>query len=886
MDELVVLDRELFDRPALEAQLAAGGNAVTLFRTALREARGLLKERFLRGDEVTDLIRQQTRLADELLCLAWKRLKLPRLNDVALVAVGGYGRGELLPGSDIDLLILLRGDDQEPFRAPLEKFLQFLWDIGLEVGHSVRSLQDCAREAERDITIATNLIEARLLSGPRQLFRAMRASVGPDHIWPTREFFEAKYAEQVERHRKYFDTAYRLEPNVKSSPGGLRDIQNIGWVAKRHFGTDTLRGLVDHGFLSEAEYESLMAGQCYLWRVRFGLHVITGRSEDRLLFDHQRALAEQFGYRDYGHHLAVEQFMQQYYRTVRELRLLNELLMQLFQEAILQPETPEPPQPLNARFQLRQGNLEARYPNLFRRKPYALLEVFLLMAQHPEIKGVRAATIRLMRDFVPHVDDRFRNHLVSRSIFMELLRQPRGITHALRRMNDYGVLGAYIPAFAQIVGRMQYDLFHVYTVDEHTLMVLRNLRRLCVLEHREELTFCSDLVQRIPKLELLYLAALFHDIAKGRGGDHSELGAEDAETFCLRHGLSKYDARLVGWLVRHHLVLSVTAQRQDISDPDVVNAFAAKVRDQMHLNYLLLLTVADMRGTNPSLWNSWKQSLLLDLYLSTQRSLRRGLENPIDKHDRIVEVQTEARQELQISGLDPDEVQGFWDVLGEDYFLRYWADEIAWHTRAILRQGRDQTPLVLARSHTLRGGTEIFIYTEHRDELFAATASTLERLGLNVVDARIITSHTGHTLDAYIVLEEDGTSIQSPGRLQEIVTSIEESLRAPGKRAPLIHRHVPRQLRHFPIRADVNFYTDAPNQRTVMELIAADRPGLLARIANAFLAYGVRLVTAKVATLGERVEDVFFITDSVGLPFQDPEILSRLAATIREQLDS
>ncbi|RCX24820.1 [protein-PII] uridylyltransferase [Thioalbus denitrificans] len=886
MEATALTDSELFDREGLESRLTGGGSPVTAFRGALKSGREVLRRRYLDGCHASELVTQQTALVDTLVVRAWRHLALADSPEVALVAVGGYGRGELFPCSDVDLLILLRGDDHDAWRDPIESFLRLLWDIGLEVGHSVRSLQDCTREAERDITIATSLMEARLLAGPEPLYRAMRAGAGPNHIWPSRKFFEAKREEQIQRHRKYHDTGYNLEPNVKGSPGGLRDIHMIGWVAKRHFGADTLYGLVEHGFLSEAEYRTLSDGQAFLWRVRFGLHLVTGRREDRLLFDHQRTLAEQFGYRDADHNLAVEQFMKRYYRTVRELRLLNELLLQLFQEAILYPDDQERPQPLNARFQLRKGFIEASSPRVFRRRPAALLEIFLLMAQHPEIKGVRAATIRLIRDHLHLIDDDFRANLASRSLFMELLRQPQGITHALRRMNSYGVLGVYIPAFGRIIGQMQYDLFHVYTVDEHTLFVLRNLRRLCVEEFTHEFPLCSELIRRIPKLELLYLGALFHDIAKGRGGDHSEIGAEEAETFCLHHGLSNYDARLVAWLVQHHLVLSVTAQRQDISDPDVINAFAAKVRDQVHLDYLYLLTVADIRGTNPTLWNSWKESLLYELYMATKRALRRGLENPIDKSDRIREVQEDARGQLLGSGLDPEEVRTFWNDQGEDYFLRYSADEIARHTQSILERGRDRTPLVLARRQTRRGGSEIFIYTHHREELFAATTSALERLGLNVVDARIITSISGFTLDAYIVLEEDGQPIQSDMRAAEIVAALEHVLSSPGDMALEVSRQIHRHLRHFRTRTEVNFYTDATNHRTVLELIAGDRPGLLAHVGRAFMEHGVRLQTAKITTLGERVEDIFFITDPQGLPFQDADRLGHLATAIRTQLDS
>ena len=798
--------------------------------------------------------------------------------------MGGYGRGELHPGSDIDLLILLRAEHTDALAETIEAFLRFLWDIGLEVGHSVRSLQACSHEAERDITVATNLMEARLLVGPAPLFRAMQASVGRNHIWPSRKFFEAKWQEQIARHHKYYDTGYNLEPNVKASPGGLRDIHMIGWVAKRHFGTGTLHGLVDHGFLSESEYQTLMECQDFLWRVRFGLHVLTGRREDRLLFDYQRTLATQFGYQDGDHNLAVEQFMKRYYRTVRELSLLNDMLLQLFQEATLHAEDTADSEPLNARFRVRNGFIEASNDNVFRRQPFALLEIFLLMAQHPEIKGLRAATIRLIRDHLHLIDERFRGDLRCRSVFMEILRQPEGITHALRRMNRFGVLGAYLPSFGRIVGQMQYDLFHVYTVDEHTLFVLRNLRRFCLERFNQELPVCSRLIQQVPKRELLYLGALFHDIAKGRGGDHSVLGAEEAEAFCLQHGLSAYDARLVGWLVRHHLILSVTAQRQDISDPEVITGFAMRVGDQVHLNYLYLLTVADIRGTNPTLWNSWKDALLLELYTLTKRALRRGLENPIDKAERIRETQDAALIRLDRDCVPTAAAQQLWDGLPEDYFLRYSADEIAWHSKAILGQTSRDTTLVLVRQLTERGGTEIFIHTRDDDYLFAATTAILERLHLTIVDARIITSKGGAALDTYIVLEESGEPIRDPDRVREIVATLHEQLASPQAAATEVQRRIPRRMRHFHTPTEVNFSADDHSQRTVVEVITGDRPGLLARIGRAFTLSGVHLQNAKVATLGERVEDVFFITDHAGQPLHEAVALESLRSNICEQL--
>ncbi len=823
---------------------------------------------------------------DQLLIQAWRRHFGCSQTDAALAAVGGYGRGELHPGSDIDLMVLLRGEDHERYRSHIESFLAFLWDIGLEVGHSVRSVQDCVVQGEQDITVATNLMESRLLDGPRDLFEAMRVAVGPARIWPSRQFFEAKWREQVARHRKFHDTSYNLEPHIKEGPGGLRDIQMIGWVAKRHFGAETLHDLVQHGFLTESEYQTLIDGQNFLWQIRFALHTLTGRREDRLLFDYQRTLAQQFGYRDTSPNLAIEQFMKRYYRTVMELNRLNEMLLQLFQEAILYADDPGEPVPINKRFQARKGFIEVARPDVFRRYPFALLEIFLLLAQHPDLKGVRASTIRLIRDHRHLIDDKFRNDLRVRSLFMEILRQPKGVIHQLRRMNRYGVLAAYLPVFGNVVGQMQYDLFHVYTVDEHSLFVVRNLRRFTVPEFFHEFPLCSEIMQRLPKPELLYIAGLFHDIGKGRDGDHSELGAQDAEAFCIHHGLSQYDTRLVTWLVRHHLLMSLTAQRRDISDPEVVNEFAAKVGDLVHLDYLYLLTVADIRATNPNLWNSWKDALLLELFTAAKRALNRGLEKPVDAEVRIFEIQNQARQLLAATGMSAAAIKTVWKDFDDDYFLRYSPDEIAWHAQAIAQSSAEDLPLVLARQQTARGITEIFLHTQDQDHLFELTTSALDRLGLTIVDARIIMSHNGRTLDTYLVLDESGEPIDDPFRIQEILQTLREHLRRRDVQPALVTRRAPRHLKHFSMPTQVTFTTDERNRRTVMELVTADRPGLLSRVGRAFTKCHVRVQSAKIATFGARAEDVFYITDRDNQPIQSEEQLECMRRTLTEYLDS
>ncbi len=614
------------------------------------------------------------------------------------------------------------------------------------------------------------------------------------------------------------------------------------------------------------------------------LHLLSGRREDRLLFDHQRALAKQFGYQDEGTHLAVEQFMKRYYRTVMELNRLNEMLLQHFEEDILYADDSAEPVAINKRFQARKGYLEVTYAKVFQHYPFALMEMFLVLAQNPDLKGVRAATIRLVRDHRHLIDDTFRNDLRARSLFMEILRQPQGVNRVLRRMNRYGVLAEYLPLFGQIVGQMQYDLFHIYTVDEHTMFMVRNLRRFTVPANAHEFPLCSRIMQNLPKPELLYLAGLFHDIAKGRGGDHSELGSKDAEAFCLHHSLSNYDSHLVAWLVQNHLIMSTTAQRRDISDPLVVNEFANKVGDRVRLNYLYLLTVADIRATNPELWNNWKDALLIELYSVTMRALRRGLENPLHKDELIRETQEQARELLHAEGMDDARIDSVWQELSEDYFLRYSSEEIAWHTEAIAQCSAQDLPLVLLRLETARGGTALFLHAKSDDHLFALTTSVLDQLGLTILDARLISALSGHTMDTYLVLEDSGEPIAGDRRAQEILDTLNRELRRDAMQAPAVTRRAPRTYRHFDIPTVIDFSQDERNQRTVVELTTADRPGLLSRVGRAFQACGVRVQNAKIATFGARAEDFFFVTDANNRPITDEALLEQLRAALLQHL--
>jgi [protein-PII] uridylyltransferase len=876
----------MIDHVALNEAFAPDISPVQPCKTLLKHYAESVKERFSAGNiPIDELVAERALLVNEILQRAW-RLHFSDTSDASLVAVGGYGRGELHPGSDIDLLILLDNERHfESFKPNLEQFLTLLWDIGLEVGHSVRTVDDCVREAAQDITVITNLIEARHLAGSRSLFEAMLTATDSDRMWSSYDFFEAKWNEQIQRHARQDDAISNLEPNIKESPGGLRDIQTIGWVAKRHFRIKDLHDLVAHDFLTEAEYKTLIVGQNHLWRVRFALHLLTGRHDDRLLFDHQRTLAAQLGYDDDYANLAVECFMRDYYRTVMELSRLNEMLLQHFQETILLRDELGEPQQINRRFQSRSDFLEVTNARVFERNPTAILELFLILQENPRLKGVRASTIRLIRNHTYLIDEQFRQDIRAQSLFMEILRQPRGITRAMRRMNIYGVLAAYIPIFENVVGRMQYDLFHVYTVDEHTLMVIRNLRRLTVQAFADEHPFCAYLMHTLPKEELVYLAALFHDIAKGRGGNHSELGALDALDFCRLHHLSEYDSHLVSWLVRHHLVMSMTAQRKDITDPEVVQEFAALVGDINRLTYLYLLTFADSMATNPAAWNSWKDSLLRDLFNATRRALLRGLNNPLAQEELVKEKQEEAlSQLLHTAGLEEPAIRKLWNTFNMEYFLTHSPNAIQRHTRAILATPAHELPLIQMRQTAKRGGTEVLFYGIDRDNLFAVITTLLDQLALSIVNARVMGTSAGFSLNSFLVLEQDGSPVEPGHRREEIIETLREGLTQEGDQPLKVSRSIPRRHKHFDTPTQVYFTQEPKLNRTAMRLVTLDRPGLLSDVGQAFASCKIRLQHAKITTLGAEVEDIFFITDRKNQPILDETQLECLKQAVTAKI--
>lgn len=872
------LDREKLDQNA--------SSTLSHYKNFLHALQKELEEGFHNGVPVRDLVALRSNKIDELLQDLWSRFEWD--NDIALIAVGGYGRGELHPYSDIDILILTQGDTDK-YRDNIERLITQLWDLNLNIGHSARSITQCQQAAIDDITIATNLMESRTLSGNSALHEELMGLAGPETIWPSADFFRAKWDEQIQRHRKYANTEYNLEPNIKSSPGGLRDIQMIGWVVKRHFGAQSIGELYERQFLSLEELSLIKDGQDFLWRLRFALHLVAGREEDRLLFDHQRTLATMFGFEDSDGKLAVERFMQEYYRWAMNLGVINDVLMQHFDETILRACEAETLVELNTRFRVRNGHIEVANDKVFAKSPSALMEIFVLMASNPSIDGARASTIRLILKSQYLINDRFRADPRTKRLFMELLRSPQRVALQLRRMRRWGVLGEFIPEFGQIMGQMQHDLFHIYSVDAHTMVLIKNISRFRYPDMVETFPMAHRIMQRLAKPELLFLAGLFHDIAKGRGGDHSTLGAVDARHFCENLGLNKRDSNLVAWLVEKHLEMSSVSQRKDIQDPEVIRDFALMVGEQSRLDYLFCLTVADINATNPTLWTSWRASLMRQLYAETRRALRRGLENPIDKQEWIAETQLGAIEKLEDYGFTDTEIKQLWANTGEDYFIREQIDDIVWHTRAIAERTRADASLVLVKEGGLQdheGATQIFVHTKGRPGLFAQLAAAMEQLDLSIQDARIYNSGSGYTLDTFYVLDANGESLgDNNDRIEQIIQFLQERLEHPERFPEANSRRTPRQMRLFSTPTRTSMATDLNKGHTVLEVITPDRPGLLAKIARIFNQYDLRLQNAKIATLGERVEDVFFITNSEQKPVEDPVLCREIQDSICKELD-
>ena len=856
----------------MSAVLARSSAPVEALRDSLRQSREALREAYLKGRTPGWLLHAHARLIDQILHGLWREY-CPSAG-MALVATGGYGRGELFPNSDVDVLVLLGGEPAADERERLEQLIGVFWDIGLEIGHSVRTVEACVETARTDITIETSLQEARLLAGNAALFRRLSRAIAKN-VNPA-AFLKAKKLEQEQRHAKHRDTPFALEPNLKEAPGGMRDLQVIRWMALACGIGGNWGDLVKPGLLQKGEALRLGRHERFLQDLRIRLHYLAGRREDRIAFDYQDALATQCGYAGTPSRRASEQLMQAYYRNAKAITQLNTILLQNLQ-ARFAPDPESPPHVLNERFQARGTLLEARREDLFEREPRSILECFLLMQQHGDLRGMSAATLRALWRARGRIDARLRRDPLARLLFVQILQQPRGTVHEFRRMNQYDVLGGYLPEFGRIVGQMQHDLYHAYTVDQHILMVLRNLRRFTMPEFAHEFPLCSQLMSGFERHWLLYVAALYHDIAKGRGGDHSTLGKVDARRFCRRHGLAREDTELVCFLVEHHLTMSSVAQKQDVDDPEVARAFAEKVGSERRLVALYLLTVADIRGTSPKVWNGWKAKLLEDLFRLTRRILA-GEAPALDT--AVAEKQSEAARLLRLYALSDAVKERFWANLDTTYFLRHDAQEIAWQTRNLHYRVDTTVPVVRARLAPFGEGLQVMIYTPDRASLFARICGYFERAHFNIVEAKIHTTRNGYALDTFLVMGK-GPGSHYRDMMALIESELTGELQSQAPLPPPGSGRVSRRVRHFPIPPAVEIRPDERGTYHSLNIVASDRPGLLYRVARLLANYKLNLYSAKVNTLGDRAEDVFLVSgaalaDSKAVLKLEQELLTEL----------
>ena len=828
-------------------------------------------------------------MIDSLLIQLWEH-HLSQNEFASLIAVGGYGRREMHPASDIDLLILLDAEPDTQEQELLSTFIASLWDLGLEIGHSVRTLNECIEEAEKDLTVITNLIESRCLKGNKPLFQQLHQQIQVTKLWSSGDFFTAKLVEQKKRYQHYGDSAYRVEPNLKEGPGGLRDIQMIEWIIQRKYGTSELSILTKKNIISQKELVLFIKSRNFLWEVRFVLHQLAGRKEDRLLFNYQRPLAKQFGYSGGEEdNQCIESFMQRYYRTITILERTTEVILGILRETVFS-KLSSPAIPINEFYLNRNGYLSIIDDSLFQKHPHTLLEVFHMLQITPQIIGMSPDTIRAIRTNLDLINSDFRHNKIHKQLFMKIMSESHRISFVLHRMNRYGVLATYLPAFANIVGRMQYDLFHAYTVDEHTLKVVRNVRRLNTKRGAKELPLCSHIFHTLDKPQILYLAALFHDIAKGRGGSHARKGAVDALQFCLSHGMNSYAANTVSWLVEKHLLMSSIAQRQDISDPDVIKKFADAVSLSSRLDYLYLLTVCDIQGTNPTLLNNWKHTLLKNLYSNTHHHLLNQGSITTKTEEIIKEKKKSILQQAISLNVNEEAQQRFWNRLNDDYVLHTPIYMLLWHI-SLLANSTQETIVSIQQDSDNYSSTLLFIYAKNCDDFFVRITSAIEKLCLDIVAARIhFTSDNKYPLVTLHLLNSDGKPIVDTDNIFLIQKAVEKSLSEKQLEKKLTsntqHYRMPRQLKYFDTPTRVNFSQDEARQQTVITLTTADSPGLLTHISQIFYEQDIHLHSARIATLGEEVEDIFHITLNNGRLLNDIKGQEKLEQALQKRLTS
>ncbi|WP_424408231.1 bifunctional uridylyltransferase/uridylyl-removing protein GlnD [Pasteurella sp. PK-2025] len=841
------------------------GLDLTTLKSAVKMEKEALKQFELQHFStcsVYQLIANRTKFCDQLLLALWHYFDLDKQPHLTLVAVGGYGRREMFPLSDLDVLILTTQHltiQSEQSESKIADFVQCLWDCGFEVGHAVRTLAECESVGKAEITIATNLLEARYLCGEQAQFNQLMALVKKPDFWPKEAFFHAKTQERIARYQRYHNTSYNLEPDIKHSPGGLRDLHLLYWIALRHTGAKNLEDILQSGFIYPEEYHLLQDSQQFLFKVRFALHLILKRYDNRLLFERQIRVAELLGFEGQGNQ-GVESMMKRFFQALQSISLLSDVIVKHYREHFLQPNQHCETHILDAHFELQNNALCLRDPLLFIQSPDLILDVFFHLTQHPQ-SDIHSSTLRQLHLALEQLDGYLCDLPLAREKFLRLLNQPQAIEKAFVPMHKYGVLHAYLPQWKHIEGLMQFDLFHCYTVDEHTLRTMLKLEFFLSPESVAIHPLCSQLFPRLTDRTLLYIAALFHDIAKGRGGDHAVLGAQEVRIFALQHGFDQREVQTLSWLVEQHLLMSVTAQRRDIHDPEVVLDFAEAVQNQVRLDYLTCLTVADICATNETLWNSWKRSLIASLYQFTNKQFDQGMDRVLDQQDKIQTHRAQALSLLaeQNQALSAVQIEKVWQRCPDEYFLRNSPKQIAWHTQLL---SENETDLLVKISNRFSdGGTEVFVYCKDQPNLFNKVVTTIGAKKFSIHDAQIITSHDGYVFDTFMVTEFDG-SLAKFDRRRSLEKALLQTLTATKlPKLTLCNNH---KLQHFHVKTEVRFLKEQRTEQTEMELFTLDQAGLLAKVSQVFSELKLNLQNAKITTVGERAEDFFILTNAEG----------------------
>ncbi len=833
-------------------------------RDWLQEQRDTLKNSYRVRPQPDRNLRRHAAVVDQAVGRIATDIGLPE--SIAIVAVGGYGRGFLFPASDVDLLVLL--PDGSPPDPRVEAFVALLWDVGLEPGISVRTLSECVEEAAKDVTVDTGLLEMRGLWGDQTLVAQLQLTLKQSRS--VSAFFAAKIDEQKRRHARHNDVALNLEPNIKESPGGLRDLQTVLWLAKAADLGDDWHALQTEGLISPYELKMISRHRRVLIDIRIRLHYLAHRREDRLVFDYQTELAKELKLEGSRTKLPSEVLMRRYYLTAKAIWQMNSILLPTLLERISQRRK-DHVKKIDDEFEVVNGNIAARDEKLFSRDPRAIFRAFLALQSVNEAEFFEPETLRALWRAVHLIDKKFRDDPEVNRLFLKILQSEK-VTFTLRRMSRYGVLGRYIPAFGRIAGQMQHDLFHVYTVDEHILMVIRNLRRLVMPRFAHEFPFCHELADQFARPEMLYIAALFHDIAKGRGGDHSELGKKDARLFCKKLALSRADTGLVAWLVEMHLQMSATAQKQDLSDPEVIAHFATRVGDERRLIALYLLTVADVRGTSPHVWNAWKAKLLEQLFRATRRLLRG---DAVPNEHWIENKRSEALllyQSGEQTGAVIHEKPPLWAHVRDSYFQRFDAAEMAWHALVLDADASPSDAVVRVRAlgdshdsgtgHDLdQEGFAVMVMMRDQPGLFARITGYFEKLAFDIAAAKIYTTNHKYALDAFQILPKTGTA----SRYKDVAATIERGLARvldePATPVSPLSGRIARQVKHFAFVPKVSLVPARQKATFELSVSCADRPGLLSSMARVFLAFDVNLQDARITTLGQRAEDVFIVAN-------------------------